>query len=239
MNLFFTDLDPGKAAAEQPDQYVIKIAIEVTLFLSAVVWRHGYEGPIGTDEQLRFEQDTETSFRLLPAAGPYMNSKIVRPASEIYEWLSRSIQNYRWGLAYGMGLVKEYSRRYGKIHRSESVLLWLIRNEPRLPDIGLTLDVGLAMPDQYKDKKDPVKSYRHYMICEKSRFIKWQFCDPPKWYSDGIRNKDRFCKQYYQKGKILEELRQANIATEKARKLREREEKKKLKKRLESKKKRK
>lgn len=228
MNLFFTDWDPEKAAAEQPDQYVIKIAIEVTLFLSAVVWRHGYQGSIGTDEQLRFEQDTETSFRLLPAAGPYMDSRIVRPASEIYEWLSRSIQNYRWGLAYGMGLVKEYSKRYGKIHRSESVLLWLMRNEPKLPNIGLTQDVGLAMPEEYKDAKDPVKSYRHYMICVKSRFIKWQFCDPPRWYSEGIRNKDKFCNHYYKKGKILEELKLAIIAAEKAQKLKEREEKKRI-----------
>ncbi len=47
--------------------------------------------------------------------------------------------------------IREYSKRYQKIHRSESVLLWLNMNRPNLPKIGLTKDVGLAMPDQFKD----------------------------------------------------------------------------------------
>ncbi len=222
MNLFFTNWDPMIAAAEQCDQYVIKIAIELALFLSAIVWRNGYKGPIGTDEVLTFREfrpegsPSFSEFELLPAHGPYRNSAIVHEASEIYEWLTKSIQNYRWGLAYGMGLVKEYTKRYRKIHRSESVLLWLVNNEPLIPDRGLTSDVGLAMPEQFKDRSDPVKSYKDYIICMKSSFLRWKFTSPPAWYIQGLQNKEIICTKYDLEGARLGEIAARRKELEKA-----------------------
>ena len=221
MNLFFTNWDPVEAASEQCDQYVIKIAIELALFLSAIVWRRGYDGPIGTDETLSFSEHIfhgERKYVLMPAKGPYRNSAIVHEASEIYEWLTKSIQNYRWGLAYGMGLVKEYSRRYRKIHRSESVLLWLVAHEPDLPNIGLTTDIGLAMPAQFKDRSDPVKSYKDYIVCVKSPFLRWKFTSPPEWYLNGISNKKSICEKYDIEGARLADIAQREKLEEQARK---------------------
>lgn len=203
MNIFFTNWDPELAAAEQCDQYVIKIAIEVALFLSAIHWRFGYDGPIGTDQVISFLVKQDGSRQLLPARGPYRNSRIVKPSSEIYEWLVKSLSNYRWAVRYGLELVRQYTLRYGKIHQTEPVLMWLTEHEPPLPDIGLTSDVGLAMPAEFKNRKNPVLSYKDYIVCKKSRFARWKFTKPPLWYRQKLKNFDEMCDKYAAKAAAL------------------------------------
>ena len=196
MNLFFTDWDPTVAASHQCDQYVVKIAVEVALFLSAVHWRRGYDGPIGTDETLCFDTDASNDLYLRPASGPYRNSKIVKDSSEVYGWVSKSLGNYKWALLYGLGLTAEYTKRYKKIHRTESVLLWLQINQPDIPDVGFTRDVGLGMPEEFKDRSDPVRSYQDYMICMKADFLRWNFSSPPQWWLTKMAIRERICAPY-------------------------------------------
>lgn len=196
MNLFFTSYDPNIAAQDSCDQYVVKIAVEVALFLSAVHWRNGYTGPIGTDERLCFQALENNELVLQPASGPYRDSKIVKNTSEVYSWVAKSYGNYKWALTYGFGLTREYTKRYGKIHRTETVLLWLDKNRPNIPDLGLTRDVGLGMPEEFKDRTDPIKSYQNYMICTKADFLRWNFCDPPKWWLQKMKTRAKLCSPY-------------------------------------------
>jgi len=80
----------------------------------------------------------------------------------------------------GFALCNEYQNRYGKIHKSKSILDWCLVNRPNIPDIGLTPQPK-AMPDEYKED-DVVQSYRNYYNGEKIKFAKWKNGYRPKWY---------------------------------------------------------
>ena len=177
VNIFFTDWDPIVAARDSCDSYVIKIPIEVGTLLSAIHWRSGYKGPIGSRLPLIFRDGTP-----LAAIGPYKDSRVIKSSSEIYKWLIKSIGNYNYAIEYGLGLVAEYKRRYNRWHLAQGVILWLKDNIPRIPDGPLTTDVGLAMPDVYKDRSNPTESYKWYLVCEKSNILKWNRGKAPQWY---------------------------------------------------------
>lgn len=181
VNIFFTDWDPAIAARDSCDSYVIKIPVEVATMLSAVHWRTGYSGPVCSGMPLRLRKN---SLQVLSAVGPYRNSRVIKSSSEIYGWLTKSIGNYGYAVRYGLELVEEYKRRYGKLHLSEGALLWLRDNVPEIPDGPLTADVGLAMPEVYKNRDDPVLSYRLYLVHEKSGILKWDRGTMPNWYRD-------------------------------------------------------
>jgi hypothetical protein len=98
-------------------------------------------------------------------------------------WAGKSHQNYQWLLNHAVGLYCEYTRRYGKIHKSSHVVRVMAQLEEKcpLPDIGLT-PFAQAMPDQYKDA-NAVVAYRNYYIGEKSKIAVWKHSTPPYWWT--------------------------------------------------------
>ena len=178
VNIFFTDWDPIVAARDSCDSYVVKIPVEVALLLSAIHWRTNYDGPVSSGEPLKIESE-----KVLPAVGPYKDSQVIKSSSETYKWLVKSTGNYEYAISYGLELIQEYKRRYGKLHQTEGVLLWLQQNVPNIPRGPLTTDVGLAMPDVYKNRADPTKSYKMYLIYGKQGVLKWNRGKMPEWYS--------------------------------------------------------
>ena len=189
VNIFFTDYDPIVAARDSCDSYVVKIPVEVATMLSAIHWRlEKYQGPVGSGLHLVMSTDGHVQ----PAIGPYKNSNVIKSTSESYQWLIKSTGNYDYAIKYGLELIEEYKRRYNKLHKTEGILLWLKENIPkRIPEEPMTMDVGLAMPEIYKDRNDPVQSYRNYLFYEKSKILKWNKCvivngakyeRKPQWY---------------------------------------------------------
>jgi hypothetical protein len=180
VNIFFTDWDPIIAARDSCDSYVVKIPVEVGTLLSAIHWRMGYVGPVGTGLELILGEEDG----VMPAVGPYRNSRVIKTSSEIYQWLIKSTGNYNYAVQYGLELINEYKKRYKKLHLAEGVLLWLRDNTPSIPVGPLTSDVGLAMPEIYKDRMNPTLSYKKYMVCEKQRVMKWRYGEMPQWYKE-------------------------------------------------------
>ena len=117
------------------------------------------------------------------AVGPYANSKVIKSTSETYRWLVKSTGNYGYAIVYGLELIEEYKKRYGKFHRTEGVLLWLRHNISDIPEGPVTADVGLAMPEKYKDRADPTGSYKAYIKAEKSAVVSWKHSKVPDWYT--------------------------------------------------------
>jgi len=66
-------------------------------------------------------------------------------------WVRESIQNYRWLASLALSLCREYNYRYCKNHKYESIIRYLIYNEPELPNVRSTKP-ALAMPDEYKNE---------------------------------------------------------------------------------------
>lgn len=103
-------------------------------------------------------------------------------------WVRSSSKNYEWLVNLGFELCKEYTHRYGKIHKCQAYIEELGKNKPPLPHSGFT-QPAQAMPDEYKSK-DSVESYRAYYFFEKMHLHSWKKRTVPKWIEETRQNFD-------------------------------------------------
>lgn len=108
-------------------------------------------------------------------------------------WARESLDNFEWLKIYTLGLCKEYTHRYGRVHKSEQVIHNF--NQSKLKSRGLT-QFKLAMPEQYKCK-DAVKSYRQYYLGEKLGFCKWPIHRIPEFIVDYCNENEIDIKIFY------------------------------------------
>ena len=96
--------------------------------------------------------------------------------------------NYEWLLSHAFAMCQEYTKRYGKIHKSLEAIHWCGCNYHKLdlPRIGLT-KFAQAMPDEYKNKCS-VTAYRSYYNGEKAYFAKWSKRETPSWFTPQIES---------------------------------------------------
>lgn len=156
MNIFATDWHPEISAKNLCDKHVVKMTLESAQILSTA--------------------HTESCDPL------YKKTHKKHPC---VLWAQQSIQNYCWLCQHALALCKEYTTRYGKIHRSEKVILWCIDNLPNLSEAVGVSEFAEVMPSKYK-RRSSVYAYRLYYIGEKSKFAKW--------------NKGRECPEWFLKG---------------------------------------
>lgn len=152
MNIFYLDSDVKKCAEYHCDKHVVKMILETAQLLCSVHWVNNNEAP-------------------------YKLSHKNHPCSI---WVRSSLSNYNYLCNLGMELSKEYTYRYGKIHKSQSVIEWCINNVPKIKDIGFT-ELPKAMGDEYK-VSSVVESYRNYYRLAKKDFATWKGRQVPDWF---------------------------------------------------------
>ena len=152
MNIFYLSEDITKCAEYHVDKHVVKMPLETAQLLCTVHWICGGEAP-------------------------YRKTHINHPSSR---WVRHSIENYRWLCKLGKALCREYTHRYGKIHKCEQIIDWCTINEPVLPKLGFTTPTP-AMADEFK-LNNSLLSYRNYYINGKSHLASWKNRCKPKWY---------------------------------------------------------
>lgn len=157
MNIFFLHWDPRICAMMYVDKHVLKIIIEIVQMLSCS------------------HHVTDSNY-----TPPY---KITHKNHPCTIWVRTSIDNYNYTVKLGLELCKEYTHRYGKIHKCQSYIKELGNNIPPIPSIGFT-PPAQAMPDMYKDNKDAVEAYRAYYFFEKIDLHVWKKRDVPKWITE-------------------------------------------------------
>ncbi|MBF0622942.1 MAG: hypothetical protein HQL54_13565 [Magnetococcales bacterium] len=141
MNIFYLDRDIQRAVRYHSDQHVVKMVLETTQILCSVLWRYGVEAP----------------YRLTHANHPSVL------------WVGDSLRHYRWTYRFGSVLCDEYTYRFGKIHKCQTVISTLPEYPP-IPDEEWR-DPPQAMPEQYRSD-DVVEAYRRYYRAEKSSFAR-------------------------------------------------------------------
>lgn len=154
MNIFVLDRDPQIAATYHNDRHVVKMILESAQLLCSV-------SPEGE--------------------APYRRTHYNHPCAV---WTRTSLHNYEWLLRLALALCDEYTRRYGKTHKSREVIDWCAYNVGPgfLPNIGLTEFVQ-AMPDDCK-QEDAVEAYRLYYRKYKTKIAKWKApAQQPDWYT--------------------------------------------------------
>ena len=153
MNIFAVDTDPKIAAQQLCDKHVVKMILESAQMLCSVF-------PNGD--------------------APYRRAFYNHPCTK---WARESAENYEWWLDHAYAMCQEYTRRYGKVHKSLDAISWCGSNYHKLniPRKGLT-KFAQAMPEQYKNSCG-VTAYRSYYNGEKAYFAKWSKRETPSWFN--------------------------------------------------------
>jgi hypothetical protein len=153
MNIFVLDENPTTCAQYHCDKHVVKMILETAQLLCGVHWSVGSEAP-------------------------YKLSHKNHPCSI---WVRECIENYVWLCDLGLELCKEYTHRYGKVHKSQQIIEWCMTNLPNIKENGTMTSFALAMPDEYK-VDSTVESYRNYYRGAKTSFAVWKNRSVPEWY---------------------------------------------------------
>lgn len=163
MNIFCLDKDPVVAAQQHCDKHCVKMILEGTQLLCTTFWMQGIEAP-------------------------YRKTHYNHPSAI---WARESQGNFRWLLRHVIALCDEYQARYGKVHKSNEVIGWVICNKNRLIfDKKEQTDFAVAIAQDQKcrqvkgfDKMSVVDKYRQYYNHDKSYMAKWQYSKTPEWYA--------------------------------------------------------
>ncbi len=100
-------------------------------------------------------------------------------------WCRKNAANYKWLHELLVALCKEYTFRYGKVHKCERE--GLVAQLARLPDTITSAPFTQptpAMPDEVKIAGDSVASYRNYYINNKTHLANWKKREVPTWYAN-------------------------------------------------------
>ena len=176
MNIFVLDLDPQVAASYHCDRHVLKMIIEYSQLLSTAHRILDGEPYVGLSKSGRKVR----RWRLPEAIDDkvYQATHVNHPCAV---WARTNAPNYGWLWCLTHEVSRQYTERYGKIHKCQSVLCEQLAERPKAfgsAIIGKYTPFPLAMPDKYKSA-DPVESYRAYYLGEKMGFAKWAHSETP------------------------------------------------------------
>lgn len=184
MNIFVLDRDPQAAAESHCNKHVVKMILESAQMLCAAHWYSLLNESGKKLSDFKGMRDArEWVQQAFPAERlpPYTFTHVRHPCTL---WTAQTLGNYRWHVSLMRGLLDEYSIRYEKEHKCESVWTWLQKNEPKHIDQNPTMtEHPQAMPDECKVPGDPVQAYRSYYKLHKRRLAKWEpRAKTPNWF---------------------------------------------------------
>ncbi len=155
INIFILDADPIRAARMQCNKHVVKMIVEAAQLLTTPF-------PAGV--------------------APYRRTHANHPCAK---WIQQSLANYRWTVLHALTLCEEYTKRYGKTHKTEAVIDWFLHNEPNIAKRKLT-PFARCIKEPWKAQSihlPVVEAYRHYYVEDKARFAKWApRANAPDWW---------------------------------------------------------
>lgn len=174
MNIFVTDPDPVQAAKNLCDKHISKMIVESAQLLSSahLVLNGGHSGPI-----------YKLTHRNHPCA----------------KWVRESDGNYRWLHEHAEAMCGEFTHRYNKKHKTESVVSRLGCPPENIPNFGKSIMTPFVHAYYGKDPighfmcyvpGDPIQSYRNFYKLDKTRFAKWKHSQPPSWWNNSNVKKE-------------------------------------------------
>jgi hypothetical protein len=145
MNIFVTSSDPVKCAKYLDNKRLVKMVLESAQLLS-------------------------TAMTVSGIAGPYKVTHINHPCSV---WARESKDNYNWLLAHFVALCNEYTNRYSRIHKCESLLGQF---KSYLGNYTASAPKYFANCSMFKDESDVFKAYQdtmeHKWAADMEKYIK-------------------------------------------------------------------
>lgn len=149
MNIFYLDECPVKSAVMQCDKHVVKMVLETLQILSTALHCWGY-------------------------GAPYKPTHINHPSCI---WARESEDNFTWLSIHFLALCAEYSRRYGRVHKSQQYFEETIG----VGNYKQHTSPPQCMPDNYRHESC-VTAYRQYYQGDKAYMAKWKLNNKPCWF---------------------------------------------------------
>jgi hypothetical protein len=109
MNLFLLDANAIKAAISHCDKHCVKMILETTQ-LAYTAWHVNRPGIV------------EVAATVTADPCPHKPYKCTHKNHPSAKWVRAHSSHYKWALQLGFALCKEYTRRYGKVHKCQSHL---------------------------------------------------------------------------------------------------------------------
>jgi hypothetical protein len=171
MNIFYLHNDPKTCAEMHNDKHCIKMILEYAQLLSTahrVIDGVELEGISASGRKRKFWTLGDSRDYTL-----YKATHINHPSAI---WCRQSYANYVWLSKLLTELCREYTYRYGKVHKVE---LSGLEEELMYPPTNIPHHVAFteptpAMPDDVKVAGDSIKSYRNYYINNKMHLASWR-----------------------------------------------------------------
>jgi hypothetical protein len=156
MNIFVLSLSPILCAQMHLDKHVVKMITEYGQLLSTC----------------------HHMMNSCPPEGLFKRCFHKHPCSI---WLRESANNYKWLYNLFVHLCKEYTYRYGKVHKTDIRLKNVLNQIPDLlPEVTMT-KFKLAMPDNVK-LDNPILAYHNYYRLNKRHIADWTGREVPYFY---------------------------------------------------------
>jgi hypothetical protein len=178
MNIFVVNSNPRQAAHDLCDKHVVKMIVESAQMLSTA--HRVLDGKPST-------RQTKTGRNVKDWVHPDSHLDMsmcfaVMVNHPCTRWAMENDKNYLWLQQHAVGLLDEYTIRYGKIHSMDELIRAMLSKAPaKSPAAVATTPFAQAMPDQYRNP-DAVTAYRNYYMGEKRRFAAWKTGHKPYWW---------------------------------------------------------
>ena len=156
MNIFYLDEDAAAAARYHCDKHVVKMILEYAQLLSTA--HHVLDGDDAPE-------------------GIYKKTHVNHPSAV---WVRQSRANYLWTFTLLAYLLRQYTYRYKKEHKTSRLMSALVQWPMNIPNVGFT-QPPQCMPDEYKCD-DAVEAYRNYYVGDKAYFASWRNTKTPEWW---------------------------------------------------------
>ena len=133
MNIFVLDENPAIAAKYHCNKHVVKMILESAQMLSTVHWQYLWDDIKKNSHPKIFKRQRD-KFEYIKAHThadahpPYKMTHIHHPCTI---WTSMTYGNYMWHVELAQALLREYTKRYKKTHKSEPVIKWLADHPPK------------------------------------------------------------------------------------------------------------
>lgn len=188
MNIFLLDKDPIVCAQYHCNTHTVKMILESAQMLSTA---H------------RVLDGKMTIHPVETKTGKIRNKKIWTHPSKILDntlykvahlnhpstvWTRRSAECYLWHYSLFVSLCDEYSLRYEKVHKTDTLLREILKHPPENiesyeEDIFTNFPLAMKSEPQCMDQSDPVKSYREFYKTKTKRMkMVWKKRDIPEWF---------------------------------------------------------
>lgn len=189
MNIFYLDKNPEKCAQYHVDKHSIKMILEYSQLLSTA-----HRVLDGRETTVKSKTGRNVKRWVLNDEREQMLYSATHINHPSAVWCRQSSSNYMWLAELLEECCKEYTYRYGKIHKVESSgLMQSLKNTfpTNIPDGPFTGPTP-AMPDECKVPGDSIQSYRNYYLMNKSHLWSWKgkinSRETPFWFKEWTQN---------------------------------------------------